>query len=47
MDKKIRTISIRVTKELKDKLSEHCYENDKSVSKLVTRLIEQYLKEQF
>lgn len=40
-------IRILVTKEMKDKFKQHCEDNDKNMSKVVTRLIEEYLKEQF
>lgn len=47
MDKKLKTITVRVTEEMKEKLTEHCWENDKSVSKVITRLIQEYLDRQF
>lgn len=40
-------IRLRVTKELKDKFKKFCNDNDKNMSKVITRLIEEYLKEQF
>lgn len=40
-------IRVLVTKEFKEKFKKYCEDNDKNMSKVVIRLIEQYLKEQF
>jgi len=44
---KTEQIRVLVTKELKDKFKEFCESQDKNMSKVITRLIEEYLKEQF
>lgn len=44
---KTENIRVRVTKELKEQLKDHCEKNDKNISKVITRLIEEYLKQQF
>jgi len=44
---KTEQIRVLVTKELKEKFKEHCESQDKNMSKVITRLIEEYLKEQF